>query len=86
MRSAEFRRRRRVAGVEGVSLHSYRHAWAQGAKSSGYPERFAQEAPGHGSRAVHEAYARRALVVCPALDDYEAGTIAKVVQFAPQIG
>src|SRR5438128_9269990 len=28
-RSAEFRRRCRVAGITGVSLHSYRHAWAQ---------------------------------------------------------
>src|SRR5207245_1309829 len=26
-RAAEFRRRCRVAGIEGVSLHSYRHAW-----------------------------------------------------------
>src|SRR5205807_1868366 len=45
-RSAEFRRRCRVAGVNGVSLHSYRHAWAQRAKACGYPERFAQEALG----------------------------------------
>ncbi len=81
-RAAEFRRRRGLVGVAGVSLHSYRHAWAQRAKSCGYPQRFAQEALGHGSRAVHEAYARGALVVCPALDDYEAGAIAKVVQFA----
>src|SRR5438445_10643215 len=28
-RSAEFRRRCRVAGIGGLSLHSYRHAWAQ---------------------------------------------------------
>jgi integrase len=54
-RSAEFRRRCRVAGVKGVSLHSYRHAWAQRAKTYGYPQRFAQEALGHASRAVHEA-------------------------------
>jgi integrase len=60
-RSAEFRRRCRVAGVSGVSLHSYRHAWAQRAKACGYPQRFAQEALGHGSRAVHEAYARGAI-------------------------
>jgi integrase len=31
-RSAEFRRRCRVLGINGVSLHSYRHAWAQRAK------------------------------------------------------
>lgn len=61
-RSAEFRRRCRVAGVHGVSLHSYRHSWAQRAKACGYPQRFAQEALGHGSRAVHEAYARGAFM------------------------
>lgn len=70
-RSAEFRRRCRVAGIIGVSLHSYRHAWAQRAKACGYPQRFAQEALGHNSRAVHEAYAKGALVILPALDEYE---------------
>ena len=70
-RSAEFRRRCRVAGIEGISLHSYRHAWAQRAKSAGYPQRFAQAALGHSSRAVHEAYARDAIVVCPPLEAYE---------------
>jgi integrase len=70
-RSAEFARRCRVAGVTGVSLHSYRHAWAQRAKACGYPQRFAQEALGHNSRAVHEAYAKGALVILPALDEYE---------------
>src|SRR4030081_2063246 len=70
-RSAEFRRRCRIAGIVGVSLHSYRHAWAQRAKACGYPQRFAQEALGHSSRAVHEAYARAAIVICPALDQYE---------------
>lgn len=50
-RSAEFSRRCRVAGIHGVSLHSYRHAWAQRAKSCGYPQRFAQEALGHSSNA-----------------------------------
>ena len=71
-RAAEFRRRCRVAGINGVSLHSYRYSWAQRAKACGYPQRFAQEALGHGSRAVHEAYARGATVICPALDEYES--------------
>ena len=70
-RSAEFRRRCRVAGITGVSLHSYRHSWAERAKSAGYPQRFAQAALGHSSRAIHEAYARNALVICPALESYE---------------
>jgi len=59
------------AGASGVSLYSYRHSWAQRAKSCGYPQRFAQEALGHTSRAVHEAYAKGATVICPPLDEYE---------------
>ena len=70
-RAAEFRRRCRTANITGVSLHSYRHAWAERAKAAGYPQRFAQAALGHSSRAVHEAYAKAALVVCPALEEYE---------------
>ena len=70
-RAAEFRRRCRVARIQGVSLHSYRHSWAERAKSAGYPQRFAQAALGHSSRAVHEAYAKCAIVLCPALDEYE---------------
>jgi len=55
-------------------LHSYRHAWAQRAKTCGYPQRFAQAALGHSSRAVHEAYAKAAVVLCPSLDAYEGIT------------
>ena len=79
-RAAEFRRRCRVAGVEGVSLHSYRHAWAQRAKACGYPQRFAQEALGHSSRAIHETYARGANVLCPALDEYESLSAKKLIR------
>lgn len=64
-RSAEFSRRCRIAGVSGIRLHSYRHAWAQRAKACGYPQRFAQEALGHSSRTVHEAYAKGAFVLFP---------------------
>lgn len=71
-RAAEFRRRCRVAGITGVSLHSYRYAWAERAKTAGYPQRFAQAALGHSSRAVHEAYANAAVVVCPSLEQYES--------------
>jgi integrase len=78
-RSAEFRRRCRITGICGVSLHSYRHFWAQRAKACGYPQRFAQAALGHGSRAVHEAYARGAEVVCPALDEYESLSSRKLI-------
>jgi integrase len=75
-RAAEFRRRCRIARVTGVSLHSYRYAWAERAKAAGYPQRFAQAALGHGSRAVHEAYAKGAMVVCPALEAYEGAKTA----------
>jgi len=57
--------------MEGVSLHSYRYAWAERAKTCGYPERFAQAALGHNSKAVHRAYAKKAHVLIPTLEDYE---------------
>jgi integrase len=67
-RAAEFYRRCKLLEIKGVSLHSYRYAWAERAYAAGYPERYAQAALGHGSRAVHHAYARAAKVVCPSLD------------------
>lgn len=70
-RAKAFIRRCRLAGVAGVSLHSYRYSWAERAKAAGYPERFAQEALGHGSKAVHRAYARHAEMKIPSLEDYE---------------
>jgi integrase len=70
-RSAEFYRRCKLLGIEGVSLHSYRYAWAERAKTCGYPERFAQAALGHNSKAVHRAYAKKAYVLIPTLEDYE---------------
>ena len=82
-RSAEFRRRCRLAGIAGVSLHSYRHSWAQRAKTSGYPQRFAQEALGHSSRAVHEAYAKGALVILPPLEEYEEMQTVKFIPVSP---
>ena len=36
-----------------------------------YPERFAQQALGHNSKAVQHAYSNRAEVTVPALDDWE---------------
>ena len=70
-RATEFARACHRAGVEGVSLHSYRYAWAERAKACGYPERFAQEALGHNSAAVHRAYAKKAQVKLPSLEEYE---------------
>lgn len=70
-RGIAFRRRCALVGVSGVSLHCYRYAWAARAKEAGYPERFAQEALGHNSKAVHRAYARKAQVKLPSLEEYE---------------
>jgi integrase len=70
-RATEFGQRCRQLGIAGVTLHSYRYAWAERAKTVGYPERFAQEALGHNSKAVHRAYAKRALMKIPSLEDYE---------------
>ena len=70
-RATEFRQRCKGLGIEGVTLHSYRYSWAERAKVVGYPERFAQEALGHNSKAVHRAYAKNAQVVLPSLGSYE---------------
>jgi len=55
--------------IEGISLHSYRYSWAERAKVIGMPQRWAQAALGHNSKAVHDAYARNALVICPPIDE-----------------
>ncbi|PWU14409.1 MAG: hypothetical protein C5B50_17685 [Verrucomicrobia bacterium] len=81
-RAAEFRRRCRILKLEGISLHSYRYGWAERAFSHGYPERFAQAALGHSSKAVHQAYAKRARVVCPSLEEYEKKVIPLPIQQA----
>jgi len=70
-RATEFKQRCEGLGIKGVTLHSYRYAWAERARKCGYPERFAQEALGHNSKAVHRAYAKRAQVTLPSLEKYE---------------
>jgi integrase len=70
-RATYFKRRCALRGVFGVTLHSYRYAWAQRAREAGYPERFAQEALGHNSIAVHRAYAMKAKVKLPSVEEYE---------------
>jgi integrase len=79
-RAKEFKKRCRGLGIHGVTLHSYRYAWAERALGVGYPERFAQLALGHNSKAVHRAYAKRAQVTLPPLEDYERNaTVAPVI-------
>jgi len=65
------KKRSAEAGAPSISLHSYRYAWAERAKAAGYPERYAQEALGHQSAAIHRAYAKRARVELPPLEEYE---------------
>jgi integrase len=79
-RSREFGRCCKRIGISGITLHSYRNAWAERAKTCGYTKRFAQEALGHNSNAVHRAYARNALVTLPSLEDYENKLAAAAAQ------
>lgn len=79
-RATEFRSRCRQLGINGVTLHSYRYAWAERALKCGYPERFAMENLGHNSKAVHRAYAKRALMKLPSLEEYEAKANAEIVK------
>jgi integrase len=80
-RASRFRRRCHKAGVAGVTLHCYRYAWAERAKVVGMPERFAQAALGHNSKAIHRAYAKKAIIIAPSLEDYEmkAASLSPVV-------
>ena len=70
-RATEFHQRCVGLGIKGVSLHSYRYAWAERALKCGFPERFAQQALGHNPKAVHRAYAKHAEVTVTSLDDWE---------------
>lgn len=70
-RATEFKQRCTGLGIKGVSLHSYRYAWAERAKAAGYPERYAQVNLGHNSKAMTRAYSRKAEVQMPSLSEYE---------------
>ena len=81
-RAGRFRWRCDKAGVVGVTLHCYRYAWAERAKVVGMPERFAQAALGHNSKAIHRAYAKKAVIIVPSLEAYEqkAATMPPIVR------
>ncbi len=81
-RASRFRRRCERVSVSGVTLHSYRYAWAERAKVVGMPERFAQAALGHNSKAIHRAYAKKAQIIAPSLEDYEMKAAANMQQAA----
>jgi hypothetical protein len=66
------------SGVEfGASKSSERTLLGAAYRRLLYPERFAQEALGHNSKAVHRAYAKRALMKIPSLEDYERQAVSK---------
>jgi integrase len=75
-RATEFKQRCAGLGIKGVTLHSYRYAWAERAKTAGYPERWAQVNLGHNSKAWARAYSKNAPVILPPLEEYER----KIVQ------
>ena len=83
-RATEFKQRCDGLGIKGISLHSYRYAWAERAKTAGYPERYAQVNIGHNSRAVHRAYSRNAPVEMPALSEYEKQQKAMIKTIRPK--
>ncbi len=49
------------------------------------PERFAMEALGHNSKAVHRAYAKKADFKIPSLEELENASRGKIVQL-PKVG
>jgi integrase len=78
-RATEFKQRCQGLGIKGITLHSYRYAWAQRAKDCGFPERFAMQMLGHGSKAVHRAYSKSSHVKVPALETYERALVNAAV-------
>lgn len=81
-RATEFKQRCIGLKIQGVTLHSYRYAWAERAKSSGYPERFAMENLGHNSKAMARAYSRKAKMSLPSLEEFEK----KIIPLRPLRG
>ena len=70
-RATEFKQRCQGLGIKGVTLHSYRYAWAERSANNGYPERYAQRVLGQGSKIAHRAYAKKAQKELPSLEEYE---------------
>jgi integrase len=81
VRASRFRKVADRLGFTDISLHSYRYAWAQRAKSYGMPMREAMAHLGHGSKAVHHAYSDKAEVVTLPLEFYEKKWKEKIIEF-----
>lgn len=83
-RSTEFKRRCRIAGVMGKTLHCYRYAWAERAYKAGMPEREAKAHLGHKSSAIHYGYAKGAQIVTLPLEFYEQQKAQKLNEFSTE--
>jgi integrase len=70
-RATEFKQRCDGLEIKGVTLHSYRYAWAERAADAGYPERYAQRVLGQNSKIVHRVYAKKTQKQLPSLEEYE---------------
>ena len=86
VRTSRFRERSDRLGYKDISLHSYRYAWAQRAKTFGMPLREAMAHLGHGSKAIHLAYSEQAEVVNLPLAFYEKQWKEKIIQFKQMAG
>ena len=75
-RATIFRRKCILLDIKGVTLHSYRYAWAERAFELGLPERLAMVALGHNSAAIHRAYSKNAKIVCPSLSEIASNKLA----------
>jgi hypothetical protein len=85
IRASRFRKVADRLGFTDISLHSYRYAWAQRAKSYGMPMREAMAHLGHGSKAIHHAYSQQAEVVSMPLEYYEKVWKEKIVYFQQSV-
>ena len=71
-RSGDFwRRSKRLGFPPGCVIHSYRYSWIERAASAGMPERFAMAMMGHQSRFIHQQYAKKAVLECPSLEEFD---------------
>ncbi len=83
-RSSEFARRCKTLKITKRTLHSYRYAWAQRARTAGMPERDAMNHLGHKSRAIHAAYGAGANPTVLPLEFYETEKAKNIVRFDGQ--
>jgi integrase len=70
-RSTAFAKQCIKAGVEGVTLHSYRYALIQRAKACGFNKRHAMAMVGQSREKTHDLYADGGAMTVPSLEEWE---------------